>query len=72
MVRSRRTYLKWLAAAAIAGVAACSSRPGSGVGADSGISDGTLPGFDAPPPTGLFPLGASSTGGYLVTADGLN
>jgi hypothetical protein len=52
--------------------AACSgpSNPG-GTGADGGIGDGgTLPGFDAPPPTGLFPLGVSSDGGSLVTADG--
>ena len=76
MVRSPRTGSKWLAAVAIAGLAAaCSSRPGSATGDDGGIpdcciSDGTPPGFDAPPPTGLFPLGASSTGGYLVTADG--
>jgi hypothetical protein len=70
MVRSRRRCSKWLAAAAIAGLAAaCSSHPGAGP--DGGMSDGgTLPGFDAPPPTGLFPLGVSSDGSYLVTAGG--
>ncbi len=54
-------------------VAACSgsTAPGGGIGADGGIGDGgTLPGFDAPPPMGLFPLGVSSNGGYLVAADG--
>ena len=64
MVRSRRTGSRWLAAAAIASLAACSS-PGTGTGDDGG----TPPGSDAPPPTGLFPLGTSSAG-YLVTADG--
>ncbi|HEX3479067.1 MAG TPA: DUF4038 domain-containing protein [Kofleriaceae bacterium] len=66
MVRSRGTSSRWLAAAIAALTAACSSAPGSGTGDDGG----TPPGSDAPPPTGLFPLGASSTGGYLVTADG--
>jgi uncharacterized protein DUF4038/collagenase-like protein with putative collagen-binding domain len=72
MVRSRRRCSKWLAAAALAGLAAaCSSSPGSGAAADGGIVDGgTLPGFDVPPPTGLFPLGVSSDGTHLVAADG--
>jgi hypothetical protein len=62
-----------LAAAAIAGLAAACGSPSPGVGIDggTGIDDGgTLPGFDAPPPTGLFPLGTSSDGASLVTADG--
>ena len=65
MVRSRRRGSKWLAAAAIAALAAaCSSSAG-------GVPDGgTEPGFDAPPPTGLFPIGVSSDGTYLVAADG--
>ena len=74
MVRSRRRCSKWLATVTIAGLAvACSgsSSPGGSIGADSGIGDGgTVPGFDAPPPAGLFPLGVSSGGTYLVTADG--
>jgi hypothetical protein len=69
MVRSRRRGSKWLAAATIAALAAaCSSSPG-GIGADGG-DGGTLPGFDAPPPMGLFPLGVSSDGTHLVAADG--
>jgi len=70
MTRSRRRGSKWLAAAATAGfAAACSSHPGAAP--DGGTGDGaTLPGFDAPPPTGLFPLGVSSDGTHLVTAAG--
>jgi hypothetical protein len=44
-------------------LAACSGSSGPGDG-------GTLPGFDAPPPPGLFPLGVAGDGSSLVTADG--
>lgn len=68
MPRSRGWCPGWLAV--VAGTAAACSSPG-GIGPDSGVGDGgTLPGFDAPPPTGLFPLGVSTDGGSLVTADG--
>jgi hypothetical protein len=70
MVRSRCRCPGWVATAAVVVglAAACSSGPG-GIGADGG-DGGSLPGFDAPPPTGLFPLGVSSDGSHLVTADG--
>jgi hypothetical protein len=55
----------------LAGLAAACSGSSNPGGADGGIGDGgSLPGFDAPPPTGLFPLGASGDGASLVTADG--
>jgi hypothetical protein len=44
-------------------LAACS---GSSAGGDGG----GLPGFDAQPPSGLFPLGVAGDGSSLVTADG--
>jgi uncharacterized protein DUF4038/collagenase-like protein with putative collagen-binding domain len=72
MPRSRGRGSKWWAAATIAGLAAaCSGSSNPGGGADGGIGDGgSLPGFDAAPPMGLFPLGVSGDGGSLVTADG--
>jgi len=52
----------------IASVAACS---GSGTGLDATVGDGgTPPGFDSPPPPGLFPLGVAADGSSLTTADG--
>jgi hypothetical protein len=47
--------------------AACSKNPPGGT---DGNPDGPLPGFDVPPPMGLFPLGISSDRGSLVAADG--
>ena len=71
MAASRRRRPNWLPVAVVAGLAvACSgsSNPGA---TDGGVGDGgTLPGFDAAPPPGLFPLAASSDGDHLVTADG--
>src|SRR5262249_30264928 len=64
MARSRRRCPGWLATAA--GLLAACSGSNSGVGSDGGAP----PGFDAPPPKGLFPLGVSADGGSLVTADG--
>jgi hypothetical protein len=54
----------WLTA--LLGIAACSKNPPGGT---DGNPDGPLPGFDAPPPPGLFPLGISSDRGSLVTAN---
>jgi hypothetical protein len=66
----RSSSLGWLATVAVLG--ACSGSPtgttdGGGGGDDDG---GTLPGFDAPPPTGLFPLGVAADGATLVTGEG--
>ena len=47
-------------------LAACSG-PGGG---DDAPGDGGLPGFDVPPPQGLFPLRVSSDGASLTTDDG--
>lgn len=71
MPGSRGRSSKWLAAAAIASLAAACSGSSNPGGTDGGVGDGgTLPGFDALPPTGLFPLGVASDGASLVTADG--
>src|SRR5262245_22570354 len=50
----------------------CGGCGSDGGGSDGGTvpDDGTLPGFDAPPPPGLFPLRVSGDGASLVTADG--
>jgi hypothetical protein len=50
-------------------VAACSGSPGGG-GGGTPADGGTLPGFDAPPPPGLFPLGVAADGSSLVTGEG--
>jgi hypothetical protein len=60
------------------GLAACgvprpSDLPPADGASDTGSGapgDGSLPGFDAPPPAGLFPLGVSGDGTTLVTSDG--
>jgi hypothetical protein len=72
MPRSRSTWPLRFAGTAIgalaaAGLAACS---GSGPGGDTPGDGGTLPGFDAPPPQGLFPLRVSSDGASLTSDDG--
>lgn len=66
MPRSRCSPVRWFGAALA--LAACS---GHAVPAgDDGGDGGTLPGFDALPPAGTFPLGVSDDGGSLVSADG--
>lgn len=55
---------------------ACGSPSGTGPGGDDDdggggtIDAGVLPGFDAPPPTGLFPLQVSADGTHLTGHDG--
>jgi hypothetical protein len=71
MSRTRCRCPGWLALVAACAIAACSGpSPGGNNGDDDVPGDGSLPGFDAPPPAGLFPLGASSDGTTLVTGDG--
>lgn len=57
--------LAWFA---VLSTAACSKNPTAGT--DGNGDDGPLPGFDAPPPQGLFPLHVSADHGSLVTDDG--
>jgi hypothetical protein len=69
MGRSGWTPPGRLAMLGVALLAACSGS--AGPGGDDGSGDGgVLPGFDAQPPPGLFPLGVSGDGGSLVTGDG--
>lgn len=63
MRRLRPSRLRWCAALAAGVVAACS-------GSDGGGDGGVPPGFDAPPPPGLFPLRVSADGGSLTSDDG--
>jgi uncharacterized protein DUF4038/collagenase-like protein with putative collagen-binding domain len=73
MPRVRSSGLLRFAGAALgalvaAGLAACSgSGPGSG---DPPGDGGTLPGFDAAPPPGLFPLRVAADGASLTGDDG--
>jgi uncharacterized protein DUF4038/collagenase-like protein with putative collagen-binding domain len=69
MPRTRRSWPLWFATAALGALAACggSSAPG---GDDAPADAGTLPGFDAPPPQGLFPLRVSSDGATLTGDNG--
>lgn len=65
----RSSSLGWLATVAVLG--ACSGSPtGTTDGGGGGDDGGILPGFDAPPPTGLFPLGVAADGATLVTGEG--
>lgn len=64
MARSRWRILERFAAILVLTLTACSGGPAAG---DDG---GPLPGFDAPPPAGLFPLHVAGDGGSLVTDDG--
>jgi hypothetical protein len=84
MPSSRRAGLQrcaWAAAATAAVIAAaCSGSPSpTSPTGDAGATDGTTggdpdagmpPGFDAPPPTGLFPLRVAGDGSSLISADG--
>ena len=72
MARTRCRCPGWLTLVTACAVAACGGSPGSNSGDDGGSvpGDGSLPGFDAPPPEGLFPLGVSSDGTTLATGDG--
>jgi hypothetical protein len=63
MAVARTTWQSALVALALA-AGSCSG--GSAGDADAGL----LPGFDARPLTGLFPLGVSGDGSHLVTSDG--
>src|SRR5690348_15182450 len=63
--RSRPAWLAIIAGLGGFAIAAC-----SGHGAPAANDGGVLPGFDAAPPPGLFPLGVSADGGSLITADG--
>lgn len=67
MGRSRRRWTLRFATAAAAVLAACSS---PAPGGDDAPGDGGLPGFDAQPPQGLFPLHVSTDGVTLTTDDG--
>jgi len=76
--RCRCTGWRALAAAGIAIATGCSSAPGA-AGGDGGGDDGSggglidagiLPGFDAAPPQGLFPLQVSADGTHLTGNDG--
>jgi hypothetical protein len=68
----RCRYPGWLALAVLA--TACGSPTGNGPdggGGDDGVVDaGVLPGFDAMPPMGLFPLQVSADGTHLTGHDG--
>jgi hypothetical protein len=71
MARTRCRCPGWLALVAACATAACSGPSSGGSNGDDDVpGDGSLPGFDAPPPAGLFPLGVSSDGTTLVTSDG--
>jgi hypothetical protein len=71
VVRTRCRCPGWLALVAACATAACGGSPGGNTSGDDDVpGDGSLPGFDAPPPAGLFPLGVSSDGTTVVTGDG--
>lgn len=59
--------LRRIASLGVLVLAACSGGANPGNGDPDG---GTLPGFDAPPPAGEFPLALSSDHATLTTADG--
>jgi len=67
MSRLRSSWPLRFATAAIGALAACS---GSGPGGDTPVDGGNLPGFDAAPPQGLFPLRVSADGASLTSDDG--